>query len=81
MDRGEARRLIAEQLCVPVERVTDAASFARDLGADSLDLVELSMSLEERFDVAISDDEAHSCNCVGDALRMLAAKLELGHAV
>ena len=73
MDR--ARRLIAEELCVPIERVTDAARFRRDLGADSLDLVELTMRFEESFDIAISEDEAHECRSVGDALKLLAGKL------
>jgi acyl carrier protein len=80
MDEGRARRLIAEELGVALERVTDAASFACDLGADSLDFVELTMRFEEMFDIAVTEDEAHGCACVGDALALLRRKLPLGWA-
>lgn len=71
----EARSLIAEQLAVEPELVTDAALFQRDLGADSLDIIELTMALEERFGVAIGDDESEGCLTVGDALSLLKRKL------
>ena len=77
MDEAKARRLIAEELGVEVGRVTDSASFAYDLGADSLDFVELTMRLEEAFDIAVTEDEAHSCACVGDAMALLRRKLPL----
>ena len=72
-----ARALIAEELAVPVARVVDSASFRDDLGADSLDLVELTMRLEERFDVAVSEEEAIACATVGDALKLLRGKSSL----
>jgi len=75
MDRDLVRMLIAEQLAVEPETVTDAALFQRDLGADSLDLVELTMVLEQRFEIAIGDDESEVCVSVGDALALLQRKL------
>ena len=75
-ERG-ARSLIAEELAVPVERVVDGADFERDLGADSLDLVELTMRFEEMFDIAISEEEAIGCATVADALKLLRGKTSL----
>ena len=66
--------LIAEELAVAPASVTDEADF-RCLGADSLDLVSMTMLLEERFDVAISPDEAECCTTVGAAMQLLRAKL------
>jgi acyl carrier protein len=60
--------IIAEQLGVDPEKVTPDAEFEADLNADSLDLVELIMSLEEEFGVEISDDEAERIRKVSDAL-------------
>jgi len=68
------RTFISEELCVPVESVTLEARFAEDLGADSLDVIELAMRFEERFEVMVSDDEAESCFCVADAVRLLEGK-------
>ncbi len=70
-----AKRLIAEHLCVPPAQVRDDADFAADLGADSLDLVELTMRLEDAFEVVIGDDESEGCRTVGDAVGLLDAKL------
>ena len=70
-----ARRVIAEHLGVSPSLVLDPVSF-RNLGADSLDLVSLTMALEEAFDVNISDDLAESCTSVGDALELLRECLE-----
>ena len=65
------RKLIAEQLGVDESRVVPSASFADDLEADSLDLVELIMSLEEEFGVEIPDDDAEKIATVGDAMQYL----------
>ena len=54
----KVRKIIAEKLSVDLEEVVPEASFVDDLGADSLDLVELIMSMEEEFDVEISDEDA-----------------------
>lgn len=74
MEAARARQAIADHLGVGLERVVDQAAF-RDLGADSLDLIELTMFLEQEFDVHIPDDEAFHCAHVGDALKLLAAAL------
>lgn len=61
------RKVIAEQLGVDESRVVPSASFTDDLDADSLDLVELIMSLEEEFGVTIPEEEAEKITTVGDA--------------
>jgi acyl carrier protein len=58
--------IIAEQLDVPLEKVTKAASFTEDLNADSLDVVEMVMSIEEKFDIEIQDEAASAISTVGD---------------
>ena len=62
------RKIIAEQLGVSEEEVVPEASFIDDLNADSLDLVELIMALEEEFGVKISDEEADKIKTVRDAM-------------
>ena len=61
-------QIIAEQLGVDVAEVTPEASFVDDLGADSLDTVELVMALEEEFGIEIPDEEAENISSVGDAI-------------
>ena len=68
------RNLIAEHLAVPREAVTDAALFQHDLGADSLDMVQLSMLFENQLGISLDDEEAEHCLCVGDALDLLRVK-------
>ncbi len=65
------RHVIAEQLGVDESRVVPSASFADDLEADSLDLVELIMSIEEQFGVEIPDEDAEKITTVGDAMTYL----------
>lgn len=60
--------LVADQLGADLECVTDEARFINDLGADSLDVVELVMMLEERFDLVISDEDAERMQTVGEAI-------------
>jgi len=67
--------LIVEQLGVSREDVVPKASFIEDLGADSLDIVELVMSLEESFDLEIPDQDAERIRTIGDALAYLQERL------
>jgi len=62
------KEIIVEQLGVAPEEVTNEASFINDLGADSLDTVELVMALEEEFDMEIPDEEAEKLQTVGQAV-------------
>ena len=62
------KQIIAEQLGVDEEQVTDNAAFMDDLGADSLDTVELVMALEDEYDVEISDDDAEKIQNVKNAI-------------
>ena len=63
--------LIVEQLGVSKEEVQPRASFLDDLGADSLDIVELVMSMEEEFDVEIPDEDVEKLRTIGDAIEYL----------
>lgn len=60
--------IVVEELGVELEEVTTEASFLEDLGADSLDIVELIMAFEEEFDIEIPDEEAESISTVQDAV-------------
>jgi acyl carrier protein len=62
------KEIVAEQLGVEGSQVTNEASFMDDLGADSLDTVELVMALEEEFDIEISDENAEKIQTVQDAI-------------
>jgi len=66
--------IIVEQLGVKPEEVTPEASFVDDLGADSLDTVELVMALEEEFGIEIPDEDAEKIQTVGDASRYIEKK-------
>jgi acyl carrier protein len=66
--------IIVEQLGVKPEEVTEEASFVDDLGADSLDTVELVMAFEEEFGVEIPDEDAEKIQTVGDAVRYIDEK-------
>ena len=68
--------LIVEQLGVSRDEVVTTASFVDDLGADSLDIVELVMSMEESFDIEIPDDDAEKMQTIGDAVSYLKERLE-----
>ena len=70
----KVKSIIAEQLGVKIEEVTDNASFVDDLGADSLDTVELVMALEEEFGIEIPDEDAEKMTNVGEAVRYIEEK-------
>jgi acyl carrier protein len=71
----KVRDIIAEELGVEREKLTNEASFMEDLGADSLDTVELVMAFEKEFDIDIPDEEAEKLRTVGDALKYLEEKI------
>jgi len=68
------KTIIAEQLGVKPEEVTPQASFVDDLGADSLDTVELVMALEEEFGIEIPDEDAEKMTTVGEAIKYIEDK-------
>lgn len=76
----QVKAIVAEQLGVKAEQVTNAASFVDDLGADSLDTVELIMEFEKAFNVTIDDADAEKIQTVGDAVSYLSQKAEAGNA-
>lgn len=71
----KVRQIIAEQLGVKVEDVTPQSSFVDDLGADSLDTVELVMALEEEFGIEIPDEDAEKMTNVGEAIKYIEEKV------
>ncbi|MFW5960532.1 MAG: acyl carrier protein [Chitinivibrionales bacterium] len=73
-DEAKLKEIIAEELSVDAEKVTPEASFVDDLGADSLDQVELIMKLEDEFSVEIPDEDAEKLKTVKDALDYLNSK-------
>lgn len=81
MNKEEAfsklQKLVAEKLSVEPEKIKPEASFIDDLNADSLDIVELIMGIEEEFDIEIPDDDAQKLKTVGEALSYVNEKL--GH--
>ena len=71
---ARVKEIIANELGVEIEKVTDDASFVDDLGADSLDTVELVMAFEEEFEIEIPDEDAERMQTVGDAISYLEEK-------
>ncbi|MFV1985821.1 MAG: acyl carrier protein [Gemmatimonadota bacterium] len=71
---SRVREIIAQELGVEGEKVTDDANFVEDLGADSLDTVELVMAFEEEFGIEIPDEDAEQMQSVGQAIKYLTEK-------
>ncbi len=69
------KKIVSDQLSVDVEKVTPEADFANDLSADSLDVVELVMALEEEFSVEIPDESAEKIKTVQDAVDFISGKV------
>ena len=70
--KDEVRAIIAEKLGIELEQVVDSANFQSDLGADSLDIVELIMEFEQKFGIEISDEDAgNNIITVGDAISFI----------
>ena len=74
VSHDKIKQIIADQLGVKKEEVTDNAKFVDDLGADSLDTVELVMALEEEFGIEIPDEDAEKMVSVGDAVKYIEEK-------
>ncbi len=72
---GKVREIIMNKLGVEASQVTPEASFTNDLGADSLDTVELVMEFEKAFNLQIPDEDAEKISTVGDAIKYLNAKV------
>ena len=73
---AKVKDIIEKELGVEREKLTDGASFIEDLGADSLDIVELVMEFEKEFDIDIPDEDAEKLRTVGDALGYLNSKVQ-----
>ena len=71
---AKIKEVIVEQLGVDAERVRSEASFIDDLGADSLDIVELVMAMEEEFEIEIPDEDAEKLRTVSDVMKYLGTK-------
>ncbi len=69
------KKIVVEHLNVDESKISDEASFIDDLGADSLDTVELVMAFEEEFDIEIPDDAAETIQTFGDAVKFINDKL------
>jgi acyl carrier protein len=73
---AKVKEIIVDKLGVEESQITPEASFTNDLGADSLDIVELVMGFESAFSVSIPDEDAEKIGTVGDAMKYLKEKLE-----
>ncbi len=72
---GRLKEIVVERLDVEEDLITPEASFVEDLGADSLDIVELIMGIEEEFDIEIPDEDAEKLTSVGEAMNYACTKL------
>ena len=72
----KVKKIIVDQLDVEEDKVTEAASITDDLGADSLDVVDLVMSFEEEFDIEIPDDQVEKIKTVCDIVKFIEEKVE-----
>ncbi|MBL0708306.1 MAG: acyl carrier protein [Sulfurimonas sp.] len=70
----DIKEVVVEQLSVNPDEVKEDAKFVEDLGADSLDVVELVMALEEKFDIEIPDDEAEKIQTIKDVVEYIESK-------
>lgn len=68
------RNIICDRLAVEKEKITPVASFIDDLGADSLDIIELVMTMEEEFDLDIPEEDADKMKTVGDVVKYITSK-------
>ena len=71
LDKNKILELISKQLNKPIEEITEDKEFVKDLGADSLDIVEMFMSLEDEYNITVSDDEAVKIKTIGDVIKLI----------
>ncbi|MGQ9732013.1 MAG: acyl carrier protein [Candidatus Zipacnadales bacterium] len=71
----QVKEIIVQELSVPEEKVKESSTFESDLRADSLDVVELVMELEEKFEIEIPEEDFEAIRTVGDLVRYIEAKL------
>lgn len=74
MNKEKLQNILSKQLGIDGSIVTESSDFVKDLGADSLDLVEIVMSVEKTFRIKIEQEEMESCNTVGATLRLIEEK-------
>lgn len=74
MSFDKVKKLLSEQLNIPAEKITMESKVIDDLGADSLDVVEMLMTLEEQFNITVSDEESVNLKTVGDIVKLIDAK-------
>ena len=70
----QVKTIVAEQLTIKAEDITMESTFIDDLGADSLDIVELMMAFEEKFEIELPDDEAEKIKAIKDAVKLIDEK-------
>lgn len=75
--QAKLKEIVVDRLNVEEDQIKPESSFVEDLGADSLDIVELIMGIEEEFDIEISDDDAEKLTTVGEALDYIKAKIDV----
>jgi acyl carrier protein len=80
-DTAEIQNILIQQLDISREQLAEEATIVGDLGADSLDVVEISMNLEERFNLTIPDDQWERVKTVGDLYAAMSEFLDGGHQV
>ena len=74
MTFDKVKKLLAEQLNIDAEKITEKSKVIDDLGADSLDVVEMLMTLEDEFNVTVSDEESVTLKTVGDIVKLIDSK-------
>lgn len=74
MTFDKVKKLLAEQLNIPAEKVLENSKIIDDLGADSLDVVEMLMTLEDEFNVTVTDEESVTLKTVGDIVKLIDKK-------
>jgi acyl carrier protein len=77
---AEVRRVVAQFVMLPPEEIAEGHALLTDLGCDSLDIIEITMELEEQYDITVPDDQAENIRTVGDVARGLLRLLRQGPA-